>query len=145
MNSKSIFFEPANHHEIEDIICNMENKNGRNYNINTKSLKTLVEYLIDALIQVIPIHKSKEKHIVTNYRPISLISNPAKILEKIIHKQITTFISKCDILDKNQYGFRKNKSTKDALTLISKVIYGKLDKSTPIVIIFLDLVKAFDT
>ena len=28
VNSKSIFFEPTNHHEIENIICNMENKNG---------------------------------------------------------------------------------------------------------------------
>ena len=94
---------------------------------------------------VIPIHKSKEKHIAPNYRPISLISNLAKILEKIIHKRITTFINKCDILSKNQYGFRKNKSTKDALTLISNVIYGNLDKSTPIAITFLDLAKAFDT
>ena len=79
------------------------------------------------------INNSKEKHIANNYRPISLISNIAKVLEKII----ITFIKKCDILAKNQYGFRKNKSTKDALTLISNVIYGKLDKRTPIAILFL--------
>ena len=30
------------------------------------------------------------------------------------------------------------------LTLISNVIYGKLDKSTPIAILFLDIAKAFD-
>ena len=164
INSKSIFFEPTNHHEIENILRNMENKHGRNDNINSKTLKTLVKHLIDSLThicnlcidkaiwldalksaEVIPIHKSKEKHMATNYRPISLISNPAKILNKILHKGITTFINKCDILAKNQYGFRKNKSTKDVLTLISNVIYGKLDKSTPIAIIFFDLAKAFDT
>ena len=50
-----------------------------------------------------------------------------------------TFINKCDILTKNKYGFRENKSTKDALTLISNVIYGKLDKSTPIAILFIDI------
>ena len=44
MNSKSIFFEPTNHHEIENIICNMENKNGGNDNINAKTLKTLFEH-----------------------------------------------------------------------------------------------------
>ena len=54
-------------------------------------------------------------------------------------------MNKCEILAKNQYRFRKNKSTKDALSLISNAIYGKLDKSTPIAIIFLDLAKAFDT
>ena len=43
-----------------------------------------------------------------------------------------------------KYGFRKNKSTKDALTLISDAICGKLDKSTPIAVTFLDLAKAFD-
>ena len=94
---------------------------------------------------VIPSHKSKEKHIANNYRPISLISNIAKVLEKIIRKSIITFINKCDILAENQYGFRKNKSTKDALTLVSNVIYDKLDKSTPIAVIFLDIAKAFDT
>ena len=52
---------------------------------------------------IITIHKSKEKHIATNYRPISLISNLTKILEKIIHNRITNFINKCEILTKNQY------------------------------------------
>ena len=164
MNSKSIFFEPTNHHEIENINCNMENKNGGNDNINAKPLKTLDEHLINPLThifnlcitkaiwtdtlksaEVTPIHKSKEKHIATNYRPISLISNLAKILETIIHKRITTFINKGDILSKNQCSFRKTRSTKDALTLISNVIYGNLDKSTPIAITFLDFAKAFDT
>ena len=40
---------------------------------------------------------------------------------------------------------RKNKSTKDELTLISNIIYGKLDKSTPLGILFLHIAKAFDT
>ena len=137
MNSKSIFFEPTNHH-VEHSIDPLT------YIYNLCTDKAICP---DALksAEVIPIHKSKEKHIATNYRPISLIWNLAKILDKIIHKRITTFTTRCDILDKNQYGFRKNKSTKDALTLISNVIYGKLDKSIPIAIIFLDLAKAFDT
>ena len=101
MNSKSIFFEPTNHQEISKIICRVENKNGGIDNINNKTLKTLVEHITEPLVhifnnciemaiwpdelkmaEVIPIHKSKEKHIATNYRPISLISNLGKILEK---------------------------------------------------------------
>ena len=163
-NSKSIFLEPTNHQEISIIICRMENKNGGIDNINGKTLKTLVEHIAEPLVhtfnlcmekaiwpdalktaEVIPVHKSKEKHIATNYRLISLISNIAKILKKIIHNRITNFMIKCEILAKNQYGFRKNKSAKDALSLISNAKYDKLDKSTPIAIIFLDLAKAFDT
>ena len=86
----------------------MQNKNGGIDDINTKTLKTLLEHLVDPLVhilyfsidqaswpdalkiaEVIPIYKSKEKYIATNYRPIFLISNLAKILEKIIHKRIT--------------------------------------------------------
>lgn len=33
-----------------------------------------------------------------NYRPISLISNIAKILEKIIHKRSMNFIQTCKII-----------------------------------------------
>ena len=106
MNSKSIFIEPTNHQEISNIICRMENKNGGIDNINDKTLKTLLEHLTEHLVhifnhcidkaiwpdvlkiaEIIAIHKSKEKHIATNYRPISLISNLAKILEKIIHNR----------------------------------------------------------
>ena len=109
----------------------MENKNGGNDNIKARTLKNLVEFLVaylthifnhcidkaiwsDALksADVIPLHTSKEKHIANNYRPISLISNIAKVLEKIIHKRIITFIKKCEIIAKNQYGFRKRKVQK---------------------------------
>ena len=142
----------------------MENKNGGIDNINSKTLKTVVEHITEPLVhifnncielaiwpdelkmaEVIPIHKSKEKHIATNYRPISLISNLAKMLEKLIYNRITNFINKCEILAKNQYGLRKNKSTKDALSLITNTIYDKLDKNTSIAITFLDLAKAFDS
>ena len=40
---------------------------------------------------------------------------------------------------------QENKSTKDALSLITNAIYDILDKSTSIAITFLDLAKAFDT
>ena len=52
MNSESIFFESTNYHEIENIIGNMENKNGGNDNINAKTLKNRFEHLIDSLIHI---------------------------------------------------------------------------------------------
>ena len=58
---------------------------------------------------------------------------------------ITNFIKSCDLLTKNQYGFRKNRSTKDALFQLPNMIHNSLDISTPIAITFLDLAKAFDT
>ena len=119
MNRKSIFITPKNHIEILNIINNMENKNGGIDYIYTKTLKTLNAHIVNQLIhicnlcidkatwpdalkiaEVVLIHKSNEKHIPTNYRPISLISNIAKIFEKIIHNRITNFINSCNLLTK---------------------------------------------
>ena len=142
----------------------MENKNGGIDYMNTKTLKTLSAHIVDQLVhicnlcidkatcpdalkiaEVIPIRKYNKKHIPTNYRPISLISNIAKIFEKISHSRITNFINSCYLLTKNQYGLRKNRSTEDALFQLSNMIYNNIDTSTPIAIMFLDLAKAFDT
>ena len=41
---------------------------------------------------VIPLHKSKEKHIGNNYRPISLLVTVSKILEKIIYARSYNFL-----------------------------------------------------
>ena len=54
------------------------------------------------------------------------------------------FINSCDLLTKNQYGFRKYRSTKNALFQTSNMIYNNIDTSTPNAIKFLDLAKAFD-
>lgn len=51
----------------------------------------------------------------------------------------------CNIISEQQYGFVKNKGTKDALAYITNILFNKLDNSKPIVITFLDLAKAFDT
>ena len=80
-----------------------------------------------------------------NYRPISLISNIAKIFEKIIHKRLINFTNKSKILSKRQFGFIKNLGNNDALNHLSEIIYRNLDKSLPIAVTFLDLAKAFGT
>ena len=37
--------------------------------------------------KVIPLYKNKEKDCMSNYKPISLLSNVLKVFEKIIHKK----------------------------------------------------------
>lgn len=49
------------------------------------------------------------------------------------------------MISKNQFGFMKNKRTKDAITLMTKYRYEKLDKSTPIAGTYHNLAKSFDT
>ena len=65
----------------------------------------------ESLAKVIPLYKGKCKESITKYRPISLLSNIAKILEKVVHKRLLSFLTRCDILYNSQYGFRPNCST----------------------------------
>lgn len=164
LNKKTIFIEPTSPIEIYNIITKFEFKNGGVDMINTKVLKTIADFIVEPLsyifnlciekstwpvalklADIVPIHKSSSKSMVSNYRPISLISNIAKIFEKIVHSRIYKFIINCNILSKKQFGFIKRIGTADALNHITNIIYNKLDKSKPVLITFLDLAKAFDT
>ena len=94
---------------------------------------------------VIPIFKDNEKYKFKNYRPISVITCFAKILEKLIYKRFINFIEINKILTKHQYGFRKNRSTELAIIELTDRITKAIDKGEYTLGIFLDLSKAFDT
>ena len=67
---------------------------------------------------ITPIHKSGSKTLISNYRPISLISNFAKLFEKCIKTRLIDFLRANHILLRNQYGFLGGCSTADAMHAI---------------------------
>ena len=72
--------------------------------------------------KVIPIQKKKPNLVMSNYRPISLVSNLYKIIEKLMYNQIIQFLEDKTIIYYKQFGFHKNFSTAHAIiTLIEKV------------------------
>ena len=97
------------------------------------------------LAKVIPIHKSKSKELFNNYRSISLLSNMSKVLEKVVHNRLYSFLIKNSILYDKQYGFRPKRSTIDAITEFTAGILPSLDRKKQCLSIYLDLSKAFDT
>ena len=78
-----------------------------------------------------------------NYRPISLISNIGKLIEKIVHKRLYSFLEK-NSLFKQQYGFRNKLSTNHALTDITNRIKEACDNGQYACGIYVDFKKAFD-
>lgn len=58
------------------------------------------------MAKVIPIHKSGTRSNLDNYRPISILPTISKIFEKIIHRQVMTFLDKNQLLSQFQFGFR---------------------------------------
>ena len=96
------------------------------------------------LARVIPLFKNGDINYFTNYRPISLLSQFLKILEKIFHNRMMSFIDDKQILCKSQYGFRKNMSTSLAILELVEEITTSIDDHKSTVGVFTDLKKAFD-
>ena len=67
------------------------------------------------IARVIPLFKNGNANDFTNYRPISLLSQFSKILEKIFYNRMMSFIEGKNILYESQYGFRKNMPTSLAI------------------------------
>ena len=97
------------------------------------------------IVHVIPIYKKGSRLLVSNYRPISLLSNLNKILEKIMHKRIYLFLEKYELLFDLQFGFRTGYSTSHALIHMTETIRAALDAGYVTCGIFVDFQKAFDT
>ena len=57
--------------------------------------------------KVIPTHKNESKLDYTNYRPISLLSNLDKILEKLRHERLYKFLNDKNVIYLLQFGFQQ--------------------------------------
>ena len=112
--------------------------------IINKSMETGIFPDILKLAKVIPVYKSKAKDNCSNYRPISLLPALSKIIEKVVHKRLYTYLHKQDIFYENQYGFRTKHSTIDAVTKFTADINHSLDEKEATLAVYLDLSKAFD-
>ena len=97
------------------------------------------------IASVTPTFKKGDKLDVNNYRPILLISNISKIIEKLIHKRLNSFLEQNSIFYPFQFGFRRNHSTTHALIEITDQIKEACDHGLYACCVCLDLKKAFDT
>jgi exonuclease III len=95
--------------------------------------------------KVVPIFKSGSKMLTSNYRPISLLSNLNKILEKLMFTRVFSFLEKENAIYDKQFGFRPKHSTNHAIISITEKIREALDNDKFACGVFVDLQKAFDT
>ena len=94
---------------------------------------------------IIPSYKKGDKSECSNYRPISLLPNISKIIEKAIYTKLYNFLERYNCLYKKQFGFRNSHSTNHAFISITEKIRGSLDNNEYSCGVFLDFQKAFDT
>ena len=97
------------------------------------------------MAKVIPLQKTGNRSDVNNLRPVSLLPLPGKIAERLAHTQIIQFLEENSLLNENQGGFRKNKSTIASASELTNDIGLGLNEGKYTVACFVDLRKAFYT
>ena len=75
---------------------------------------------------VIPIFRKGDCENPVNYRPISITPASSKLLEKVLHEQISEYLLQHILPSKTQYGFFSNFSPTDALLDARENIRKKL-------------------
>lgn len=162
--SSSMFLAPFTLSEMSEAIYSLKKSHCMDYfDLNLEIILSVSDYLQDPLLllfnncvahgifpdcfkvsKIIPIFKKGDKQSVENYRPISIIPVVAKIFEKLVKKRLIDYLESYKIINSNQYGFRKNKSTIDALIRIVNDIVDGLEMGGHVALILCDLSKAFD-
>ena len=93
--------------------------------------------------EIIPVYKKKDPLKKDNYRPVTLLSHLSKVFERLIHKQMYSFME--NKLSKYMTGFRSNHGTQHSLIAMLERWKHALDKGEYVSSLFMDLSKAFDT
>ena len=162
--NQSLFLSPVSEQECQNLISNLKNtKTELNCLLVKvfKSISCLITYPLAKIInnsfisgtfpdclktaRITPIFKSGEKTDPGNFRPIVSIPFISKIIEKSLNSRLVNFFDKNSLFTDVQSGFRKGKSTFDALLKLVNEIYDSLNSRNFMMSIFVDLKKAFDT
>ena len=97
------------------------------------------------IAKVTPLPKAGNSNLVSNYRPISLLPLLSKLIEKIIHKRIYTYLDDYNLLDHRQGGFRPKYSTAKTCSHFVNDLYTAMNNNKFTIAVFIDAMKAFDT
>ena len=92
-------------------------------------------------------HKKQnlDKSILSNYRPISNLSTLSKTLERVVARQINSYLHVNHILNPYQSAYTKHQSIETAMIHILNHIHLSAASPHGSVVILLDLSDAFDT
>jgi len=91
-----------------------------------------------------PLFKKGDKSEASNYRPISVLSSFSKVLEKVMLNQLQNHLNNYKILAEEQFGFRSNFTTNNAIYKLVNETLSALNSKLMVGGIFFNLEKAFD-
>ena len=92
-----------------------------------------------------PLYKNKgDINDVNNYRGITLLSCMGKLFTSILNSRLYSYLTRENILGKEQAGFRSQHSTLDHIFALHILSKSYIDQSKPLFCAFVDYSKAFD-
>ena len=97
------------------------------------------------VLKVVPVYKSDERENLNNYRPIAVLPTIARVFEKLLYRQLYSYLMNNKLLDDRQFGFLSLHSTALALGKSTDYWLMNIDNGKLNSVVFLDIRKAFDT
>jgi len=161
----SMFFSPVSASDVFLEIGQLNtSKSADIYGLNVMLVKENVPVLLEPLTylinrilatgvfpnnlkqaKVVPVFKKGDINNPSDYRPIAILPILSKIIEKVISKQMISFLNNNNILSNQQFGFRKNRNTEKAIMSLVNIIMENMERKVDTVSFFIDLSKAFDS
>lgn len=90
------------------------------------------------------LYKKGDRNEMANYRPVSILPVFSKGLEKIILSRLCHFSEKHSVINNEQFGFRKHRSTELALLEQKEFILNAFEDKQLALGVYVDFTKAFD-
>ena len=161
----TLFLHPCDNVEVINVVKNFKNKTSMDCNdFSMYFVKSILVDIVNPLTyicnlslqtgifpddmkiaKVVPLFKSGDRHSFNNYRPISLLPQFSKVLEKIFYKRMVKFVEDKGIFHDNQFGFRSKRNTGQAILSLVEDVTDAIEKNSTTAGVFIDFKKAFDT
>ena len=93
---------------------------------------------------IFPLPKGSSPSGVTDLRPVSLLPVLSKLLEKVVYRQLLSFVNSVGLLPATQSGFHPGFRAASALINLNDLIFTAMDRKLSTTLILLDYSKAFD-
>lgn len=157
-------FHTVSENQVFDILTKVRSTATGSDGLNIKSINLCIPFLLPYLTHIInyclernvfpsawkralvvPIPKVARVESLQQLRPISILPTMSKILESLMHAQLSNYLISNKIIPATQSGFRKGHGCSTALLAVLDDIINNVDKGKLTILALLDFSKAFDT
>ena len=159
-------FNEISRNDVLKLLYSLSDKSGMDiHGFDRKLLRLSSEHIVDSLsciintslnsgrffddwkvARVTPVYKNcGDVHVMSNYRPISVIGHIAKIVEQLIRSQLVAYLDEHYFITPDQFAYLKGHSTQTSLHRVIDDWLENVNESQITGICMLDIAKCFDT